>query len=211
MAMSDQIPPGGALQPGESLLSKSQEFRLVMEVNGNLSLWQVGHLPPIWQTGTIGRNPASLNMRTDGLLQLINFSQPQRLVLWTVPGKDWKANSTFQVLDSGLMVIWGPHGPTWQSRYDDYPDPNGTETPWCCTLTDLKGNIKSIGTISATDYGDALRKCSDRRNPKDQDQVFWKPTVKQGACGPTSSFAGPPAFAPAPARNDDDGSCDPAN
>jgi hypothetical protein len=175
---SDNLLSGGALQPGESLISKNGFFHLVMEPTGNLSLWQVGRLAVCWQTNTWSP-PSSLNMAPDGNLMVINYSSAQGRVVWS--SNTSTPNSAFQVLNNGDLIVWGPLGPTWDSGpIVRLPTPTPVPTPmeqYCCSIGRDDGSFITK-TILAQSYADASNQCSDYGRSVGGDNA----QVSRGAC-----------------------------
>jgi len=156
----DHLQPGGALQPGQHLASNNGLFALVMETTGNSSLWQRGKAEVKWQSNTWSP-PSSLNMQTDGNLLIINYSNPIGVEVWGTQTHD--AGSAFQLLNDGTLIIWGPHGPVWQTDPVIKPRPTPTPTPpphsWCCTIRTPNGRHASKSVV-ASNFADATSECN---------------------------------------------------
>lgn len=115
------LPPGFILNPGESLVSKSGAYRLAMQSDGNLVLYD--HTgAPYWASNTEGRPGSRLVMQSDGNLLVV---QPNGAPAWDARGDRGggyalPASGAFLALqDDGNAVVYGADGTAlwnaWQS------------------------------------------------------------------------------------------------
>jgi hypothetical protein len=98
-----------SLEPGQSLVSSNERYRLILQGDGNLVLYSPTRA--IWSSGTVGTGAAKLIMQTDGNLVLYRAN-------WTPV---WSTNSGGQgsklVLqtDGNLVVYNSSWRPTWNT------------------------------------------------------------------------------------------------
>lgn len=99
----DTLEPGDMLKRGQSLVSDNQRYRLVLERDGNLVLYDEG-LRPLWSAGTRGKAVQRCVMQRDGNLVLyLHNDKPA-----------WSSNTarkpgSFLVLQNdGNLVIYQP-------------------------------------------------------------------------------------------------------
>lgn len=69
---TDSLGSGLTLYPGQSLLTPSQHFRLVLQPDGNLVIYKDGQ--PIWASSTAGKDVSQLSMQADGNLVIYSKS-----------------------------------------------------------------------------------------------------------------------------------------
>ena len=79
-AATNVLPAGGALEVGQSLTSTSGAYRLVLQGDGNLVLYD-GSGRPIWSSGTNGSSVQTLAMQYDG--NLVLYSTAGVPLWWT--------------------------------------------------------------------------------------------------------------------------------
>lgn len=107
--MTDKLNPGDSLLVGASVTSRSGQFTLIMQTDGNLVLYSGGQ--PRWASGT-GTPGSTAIMQTDG-----NF------VVYAPQGAVWVSKTaghpgaSLIVQDDGNVVIYDPGGhPLWASE-----------------------------------------------------------------------------------------------
>jgi hypothetical protein len=111
---SDALYAGSWLYLGDSLLSPNQVFRLIMQPDGNLVLYNGSW--DLWSSNTGGRTATGVTMQTDGNLVIYNGSSP----VWD-SGTGGRPPATYGLYDQndGNVVIYAPGGAvvwaTWTS------------------------------------------------------------------------------------------------
>ena len=101
-----QLAAGGQLGSGDSLVSPSGSFRLVMQTDGNLV--DYGPQGPIWATYTSGAGARLVNQE-DGNVVVYgpNFT-------WA-SGTDGQGPATLAMQDDGNVVAYGGQGAQWST------------------------------------------------------------------------------------------------
>ena len=110
----DDLIPGMILYPGQSIESKSGQYRMALQSDGNLvnyayinNTWY-----PIWASGTNGKGASTLIMQGDGNLVLYNGSGNP---IWA-SGTNGKGASTLIMQGDGNLVLYNGSGnPIWAS------------------------------------------------------------------------------------------------
>jgi hypothetical protein len=112
-AFSSTLLAGGALQPGESLVSGNGQYELVYQLDGNLVVYGPTGQPG-WWTGTDGISPGAVTMQADGNLVVTDGSGAARWASETGdhPGAfaSLRDNGTLVVLSAGGEVLWASTG-----------------------------------------------------------------------------------------------------
>lgn len=103
---------GEALRPGQDLVSPSRTYRLTMQNDGNLVLYQGSK--SLWSTGTTG-NGSHASMQSDGNLVLRSASGA---ALWAT-GTEQHHGADLALHDDGNLIVWDGARPVW-SRDEGY-------------------------------------------------------------------------------------------
>lgn len=115
------LPAGTVLEKGETYTSPDGKYRIVMQEDGNLVVYQKqadGKETPIFATGTHVNNPYRLGvgeravMQTDG--NLVVYSQAGGAVWASDTAGDTNAQLALQ--NDGNLVIYGKDGAVWDAR-----------------------------------------------------------------------------------------------
>ncbi len=95
----DTLQDGQMLRIGDTLKSQNGQYRLVLQSDGNLVLYNRHRA--IWSTGTLGKHAKKLMMQSDG-----------NLVLYGTGGPIWASNTSgnrdafVKLQDDGNLVIY---------------------------------------------------------------------------------------------------------
>lgn len=101
----------GTLAAGQALLSADARFRLTLEHDGNLVLYDASGTA-FWSTGTGGSGASHLEMQNDGNLVLYTATDQY---VWA-SNTDGQFDSHLVIQDDGNLVIYRADGPyTWTS------------------------------------------------------------------------------------------------
>jgi hypothetical protein len=208
-AIADLLNPGQVITVGESVLSNNRQYRLILQNDGNLVLYQEG-VKALWATGTQGKPAALAAMQTDG-----NF------VVYDANGQPlWHSGIQSQgaflnVQDDGNLVIYKPPGiAIWASNTalgqvnpppppppsppstiticasspvpDGYIKVNDSWSPTSCgNPTSIIYNVWTLTRYADLSIGSSLSVCSSAPIPNGWVVVAtrWSPT----SCGRPSS------------------------
>jgi hypothetical protein len=106
----DRLNPGEMLRVEEHLTSDNHQYRLVMQNDGNLVLYDARR-HPLWSSNTQGQRVEKCIMQRDGNLVLyLHNGQPA----WS-SNTQGKPGSYLLVQNDGNMVIYRPQG-VWASE-----------------------------------------------------------------------------------------------
>lgn len=107
-AINCGLNPGEGLGNGESLISCDRRFRLTMQTDGNLVLYQEG-AGALWWTGTQGNSGRNVSafMQTDGNLVVYANPWSSWVPLWHA-GTWGQPGSRLALQDDGNLVIYNP-------------------------------------------------------------------------------------------------------
>jgi hypothetical protein len=98
------------LIPDQSIYSCDGRFRLLLQRDGNLVLYQDG---PLWATGTVGARSAEVIMQGDGNFVLYDIAGR---ALWST-GTAGHPGSRFAIQNDGNLVVYDASGvPLWASN-----------------------------------------------------------------------------------------------
>lgn len=100
--MSDRLLPGQTLPIGGSLESNNGLYRLAMQHDGNLVLYDRGSGKALWASNTANVSIQTCIMQTDGNLVLYRYDSK---AAWA-SGTHGKPNSTLIVQNDGNVVIY---------------------------------------------------------------------------------------------------------
>jgi len=104
------LPSGGTLQPGQSITSTNDHFRLTMQADGNLVEYRIPADTPVWTTATSGNFGAYAVMQVDGdfVVYPAGHSSPapghQTPALWS-SGTFGHPGATVALLADGTTVV----------------------------------------------------------------------------------------------------------
>lgn len=109
---AEQLPPGGKLSAGERLTSPNGHFRLIMQGDGNLVLYQSN--TPLWASDTCGTVATFCIMQTDGNLVVYGTREGEQKAVWS---SDTCGCSGGRLLcqDDGNLVIYQDGKAVWSS------------------------------------------------------------------------------------------------
>lgn len=108
---SETLPPDTFLYGDDYVDSVNNGFRLIMQLDGNLVLYQGSQ--PIWNTGTVSGNPGWAVMQADGNLVVYNGSN---VPIWAT-GTAGNSGAYLAVLDNGTLMLFNSSGyPLWFSN-----------------------------------------------------------------------------------------------
>jgi hypothetical protein len=106
--------PGGQLDSdtGDNVrFSPNQQYKLVMQGDGNLVIYRVSDGNYVWATQTIGSGANKAAMQSDG--QFCLYNEPGELK-WSTYTRD--AGSVLRLQDDGNLVVYNPNGtPVWNA------------------------------------------------------------------------------------------------
>jgi hypothetical protein len=106
-----KIKPSQGLTPGHSWHSCDERFKLAMQTDSNLVLYEGN--TALWATGTVGQDVAFMIMQADGNLVLYNTSEG---AVWNseTPGYE---GASLAIQNDGNLVIYNPGGQAiWASN-----------------------------------------------------------------------------------------------
>jgi hypothetical protein len=133
---------GQGLIPGDSLESQDGSWKLAMQSDGNLVLYNSSN-QAVWATNTAGRtNIWDLIMQADGNLVVFDTSGD---TLW---GSDTSgnANATLEIEDGGFVIYNAQNDPIWS--IGQVAATNGTASPSFATL--------STGSPTSTSFTNSM-------------------------------------------------------
>jgi len=112
--VDDELFPGDKLTPGQYLMSQNGFYKLIMQTDGNLVLYNASG--PLWQTATQGSNFYTI-MQSDGNWVVTN--PKNRADVWDTktfgnPG------AVLRVQDDGNVVIYVGNKPIWSRSVVGY-------------------------------------------------------------------------------------------
>jgi hypothetical protein len=106
------LEPDGKLLPGESILSADGAYRLTLQFDGNIILYD-RNTTAIWTSGTQGTTPGELVMQADGNLVLYS---PTPQPIWA-SGTQGHPGARLAVQTDGNLVIYdASNGPAIWTR-----------------------------------------------------------------------------------------------
>lgn len=106
--VSDQLAPGERLRPGEFIVSQDGRFRLILQGDGNLVLYDPR---PVWASNTEGHPVSFAAMQADGNLVIYAGNQ----AVWA-SHTEGHPGSRLVMQNDRNAVIYGPGGPTWATN-----------------------------------------------------------------------------------------------
>jgi hypothetical protein len=110
--MSDRLNPGEHLFQNQDITSADGRFKLVMQPDGNLVLYQNSNGRPLWASNTFQTDVNRAEMQTDGNFVLYHVNNAPA----------WASNTnvapgSFVVIQNdGNLVIYRPNFPIWASN-----------------------------------------------------------------------------------------------
>ncbi|MFO0579809.1 MAG: hypothetical protein U1A78_38035 [Polyangia bacterium] len=111
----DQLRPGQYLNPGESLVSANGLYKLIMQTDGNLVLYQ--NQRALWSSRSNGSQPKQAIMQTDGNFVVYFNNRGPWATGPRVPG------SYIVMQDDGNVVVYGGGRAVWASGTNQPPPP----------------------------------------------------------------------------------------
>lgn len=105
------LEPGKILKVNQFVHSGNETYRLIMQSDGNLVLYNVPEGRALWASYTVGAGNWAV-MQTDGNLVVYSASNKP---LWN-SGTAGKPSSYASIQDDGNFVIYTPLLPTWSSK-----------------------------------------------------------------------------------------------
>jgi len=140
-AVDSQLDPSRKLQVGWFLQSPDVRYRLIMQTDGNLVLYQRPGYNPIWHSQTYGNPGAEVVMQSDGNLVIY---APGRGAIWGTRTAG-RPGTILRVEDTGRLVLYAPgRVPIWSSA------PSGE---YVIEDRDDIAEVKSVAFQMATDRG----------------------------------------------------------
>ena len=113
--------PGESLSPGESITSPSGRYRLILQHDGNLVLYDTDGHTALWDSRTLGQSDRTLIMQDDGNLVLYELPVTPYDALWHSRTYDWPG-AYLTVHDDGTMTIGHSDGPVRWTAGASTPD-----------------------------------------------------------------------------------------
>jgi hypothetical protein len=107
----DKLNPGEMLRRGERLTSGNDQYRLTMQDDGNLVLYDVSNRP-LWASNTDGKAVEKCIMQVDGNLVLYLYNGQ---AVWA-SNTQGKPGSYLVLQNDGNMVIYSMGHPVWASN-----------------------------------------------------------------------------------------------
>ncbi|MHB8907783.1 MAG: lectin [Syntrophales bacterium] len=108
---ADRLNPGELLKAEDQITSANGQYRLIMQRDGNLVLYDDARRQLLWETNTQGQRVDRVIMQRDGNLVLyLHSGQP----VWA-SNTAGKPGSFLLVQNDGNMVIYQPQG-IWASN-----------------------------------------------------------------------------------------------
>ncbi len=113
----DTTMPDSYLLPGQSLYTANRTYRLVLQTDGNLVLYDQNG-KPLWNTGTEGIPPGFLALQGDGNLVLYSqYGTP----LWDTYTIGY-SNDNLVIQQDGNLVLYSQYGtPLWDTQTNGMP------------------------------------------------------------------------------------------
>lgn len=106
----DTLRPSTSLLAGQALLSANLRYRLALQGDGNLVLYDEVEKKPLWANNTPGISPKEMAMQGDGNVVLYDSDGKPRWSTGTVNN----ANAYLLVQDDGNLVVYRSTGePVW--------------------------------------------------------------------------------------------------
>lgn len=116
------LPAGATLLPGQSLLSRNGVYRLDMQPDGNLVMYDPNCVQgspgcpyALWALGTVGQPGNYLVMQTDGNLVLYSSSGKAK---WATRSQGTGRANVFTVQDDSNLVIYSGRRAVWSSGFE---------------------------------------------------------------------------------------------
>jgi parallel beta-helix repeat protein len=107
----NEIAPGQGLYPGQQEVSCNGSFRLLLQTDGNLVLYEGG--TPLWASNTRGDGSAEAIMQTDGNFVIYNASGAS---VWST-GTNGNGDAAMVVQNDGNLVMYSSSGTVlWASN-----------------------------------------------------------------------------------------------
>jgi hypothetical protein len=107
----DTFPSGAQLDSGESKFSLNQQWRLILQTDGNLVIYNTATGVYKWATQTIGSGAIKAIMQEDGQFCLYNAAGELK---WTTYTRD--AGSVARLESDGILAVHSPKGyAVWNS------------------------------------------------------------------------------------------------
>jgi hypothetical protein len=101
------------LSPGQTRVSPNGRYRLILQTDGNLALYDVRKVPALWSSKTNGRPTQTAIMQADGNFVLYDGAGNR---IWDT-GTTGHANAQLQVQDDGNVVLYdGNHKNYWATN-----------------------------------------------------------------------------------------------
>lgn len=108
-AVADSLASGAQLNQGDSIFSDNGQYRLTLQTDSNLVLYQGSQ--PLWSSGTVGAAAQRAVMQGDG--NFVVYDQNNQ-PLWST-GTSNKPGSFLEVQNDGNVVIYEPRTPVWST------------------------------------------------------------------------------------------------
>lgn len=106
----DRLDPGDVLKAGNQLTSRNHRYRLVLQKDGNLVLYD-DRRHALWASNTRGQKVEKCVMQRDGNLVLYHYNGRP---IWATNTAD-KPGAFLSVQNDGNLVIYEPRG-VWASN-----------------------------------------------------------------------------------------------
>ena len=107
--MNDRLLPGQSLKGNETLTSDNEHYRLVMQLDGNLVLYDItgDEHQPIWNTETPNKPVRLCVMQQDGNLVLYDWASPTPNAIWN--SGVTHENSSLVLTNKGELILGRLH------------------------------------------------------------------------------------------------------
>lgn len=141
---SDRLNSGDILKVGASIISQNGQYRLTLQGDGNLVLYNSAN-SPLWASNTMNNNVAQIAMQTDGNMVMMDTGNQQ---IWST-GTSGNSGAYLIVQNDGNAIIYNIAGAKlWSTSQIQPPNPvTGISARRTIDKTTLMAGSEAIVTI----------------------------------------------------------------
>jgi hypothetical protein len=155
--LMDKLTPGQLLTPGEALTSPNGRYKVKMESDGNLVMYDVDK--PVWGSNTAGSGATQAEMRDDGNLVILHDGHKPA---WTSRTRGHEG-AMLALQDDRDLIVYGADGKKlWTSR--TYVASSGDTA---VAPTRFAASVKTLSTVRPADIAAKRAKQVKRANRRD--------------------------------------------
>lgn len=140
---SDRLNSGDILKVGTSIISQNGQYRLTLQDDGNLVLYNLAN-SPLWASNTMNNNIAQIVMQTDGNMVMMDKGNQQ---IWST-GTSGNPGAYLVVQNDGSAVIYNMAGGKLWSTGQIQPPTTGLSAHRTIDKTTLIAGSDAIVTIA---------------------------------------------------------------